>query len=85
MDQQPDVSPEIDPRAVIVPAEGEQLEEGDPRGAVSEPDKEPKAALLVKAEALTADDDLDAALTRSRRKVFEQPLSHGRSPSRDDL
>ena len=48
MDQQPGGSPEIDPRAVIVPAEGEQLEEGDPRGAVSEPDKVLRIATMVR-------------------------------------
>jgi hypothetical protein len=48
MDQQPDGSPEIDPRAVIVPAAGEQLDEGDPRAAVSEPDKVLRIATMVR-------------------------------------
>jgi Bacterial proteasome activator len=48
MDQQPDGSPQIDPRAVIVPAAGEELAEGDPRGAVSEPDKVLRIATMVR-------------------------------------
>jgi hypothetical protein len=48
MDQQPDGSPEIDPRAVIIPPAGEQLEEGDPRGAVTEPDKVLRIATMVR-------------------------------------
>src|SRR5262249_37807488 len=48
MDQQPDDSPQIDPRAVIVPPEGAQLEEGDPRGAVAQPDKVLRIATMVR-------------------------------------
>jgi hypothetical protein len=48
MDQQPGDSPEIDPRAVIVPPEGEQLEEGDPRRAITEPDKVLRIATMVR-------------------------------------
>src|SRR5262249_30498848 len=48
MDQQPEGAPQIDPRAVIVPPEGQQLEEGDPRGAVAQPDKVLRIATMVR-------------------------------------
>jgi len=48
MDQQPESPPEIDPRAVIVPPEGQELEEGDPRGAIAEPDKVLRIATMVR-------------------------------------
>src|SRR5690242_16605916 len=47
MDQQPGGPPQIDPRAVLVP-EGEQLEDGDPRAAISEPDKVLRIATMVR-------------------------------------
>jgi hypothetical protein len=48
MDQQPGDSQQIDPRAVIVPPAGEQLEEGDPRSAVAQPDKVLRIATMVR-------------------------------------
>ena len=48
MDQQPGDAQPIDPRAMIVPPEGETLEEGDPRAAVAQPDKVLRIATMVR-------------------------------------
>jgi hypothetical protein len=48
MDQQPDGSPEIDPRAVTAASAAEQSDDGDQRGAVSEPDKVLRIATMVR-------------------------------------
>jgi Bacterial proteasome activator len=86
MDQQPGGSPEIDPRAVIVPPAGEQLEEGDPRAAVTEPDKVLRIATMVR-ELL---DETRAAPPDERgrtmlRNVYEKAVDELAEVLSDDL